>query len=126
VDDTRRDNRHGWHPTDPDPVAKYVAADGGLVEACRYCGEPTGHDGSVCYGCCHAPEQPPIDWRTISAPGAALTVQTAPVPEPARTRIAEALDPDGGERDAATPPAWAWALLVLALLAGSALVLFGR
>jgi hypothetical protein len=20
VDDTRRDNRHGWHPTDPDPV----------------------------------------------------------------------------------------------------------
>jgi hypothetical protein len=101
VDDTRRDNRHGWHPTDPDPVAKYVAADGGLVEACRYCGEPTGHDGPVCYGCAH-------------------------VPEPAAPLTPADLDPDGGEWPRPTPPAWAWALLVLALLAGSALVLFGR
>jgi hypothetical protein len=40
-------------PPDPDPVAKYVVADGGLVAACRYCTEPTGHDGPVCYGCAH-------------------------------------------------------------------------
>jgi hypothetical protein len=108
VDDTRRDNRHGWHPTDPDPVAKYVAADGGLVEACRYCGEPTGHDGPVCYGCAHVPE-----------PAAPLLWEFRP----------EDTCPDGGEWEPVETPAWlVWAGVVVALLVwtGAVLLLAGR
>lgn len=46
----------GWDAREEIAAGRKEPADSRVIPMCVHCGEPTMHDGCVCYGCAHAAE----------------------------------------------------------------------